>query len=252
MATLLPLILAFAGGKGGVGKSTLAVCVAVEWGRRGLRVLMVDADDAQRSILTWAEVATQKGMPRPDVIALGDEIRTELPRHLERKRSEGVIYDVVIIDCPGEAGRRTTYAVASSSVVLFPCTPAPFDVWRMDSSLQILRDVRAETGLNPDAAIVITAKDEGTTIGRELRVVLEDGSEVPVFRTELRDYVSYKYSIAAGKGVTTYEPTSEAANDVRAFVREIEKRFNVSSRTARSLWERAISQLKTATRQRGR
>ena len=86
---LLPLIIAFAGGKGGVGKSTLSVCVGVEWDRRGLRILLVDADDSQRSILTWAEEATRKGVARPDVIALGDEIRTELPRYLERRKREG-------------------------------------------------------------------------------------------------------------------------------------------------------------------
>lgn len=243
LAPPTPLVLAFAGGKGGIGKSTLTVSIAVEWHRRGLRVLVVDADDEQRSCLTWAEIADEKGVSRPEVIALGDDIRTELPRELERAQREGRPYDVVILDCPGRIGRRVTYAVGSSHVVVFPCAPSPFEIWAMDSSLKVVQDVREETGHKVDAAIVITAKQDNTVIGRQLRVILGD-APVPVMSTELRFSVDYKYAIGAGKGPTTHEPTCEAASDVRAFVRELEKRFNVSSRTTRSLWERISNQLK--------
>ncbi|MFM2416870.1 MAG: ATPase MipZ, partial [Pseudomonadota bacterium] len=37
------MILTLAGQKGGTGKSTLAINLAVEWMRRGKRVLLVDA-----------------------------------------------------------------------------------------------------------------------------------------------------------------------------------------------------------------
>ena len=50
------MIIAITGQKGGVGKSTTAVCLAVAALSRGMRVLLVDADP-QGTVRTWGEVA---------------------------------------------------------------------------------------------------------------------------------------------------------------------------------------------------
>jgi Mrp family chromosome partitioning ATPase len=55
-ALLTPRILAFAGQKGGAGKTTTAIATACEWQARGRRVLLVDTDP-QGSTRTWADVA---------------------------------------------------------------------------------------------------------------------------------------------------------------------------------------------------
>ena len=62
------MIVAFAGQKGGVGKSTTAVCLAVAALEAGSRVLLVDADP-QGTVRTWGEVAAERKRPAPTVIA---------------------------------------------------------------------------------------------------------------------------------------------------------------------------------------
>jgi chromosome partitioning protein len=65
------VILVFAGGKGGAGKTTCAIACAVDWmARRKRRVLLVDADP-QKSALTWAAVAAEGGHTAPTVVGMG-------------------------------------------------------------------------------------------------------------------------------------------------------------------------------------
>lgn len=67
------MIIAFAGQKGGAGKSTLAIATACELHARGYRVLLVDADP-QGSARTFAAVAAEGGYPSPTVVSMGAEM----------------------------------------------------------------------------------------------------------------------------------------------------------------------------------
>jgi chromosome partitioning protein len=61
---------AFAGQKGGAGKSTMAIAVAAELMARGSKVLLVDADP-QGTATTWTEVAAEAGHATPTLVAMG-------------------------------------------------------------------------------------------------------------------------------------------------------------------------------------
>lgn len=217
-----PLILALAGQKGGVGKSTLTIALGAEWHRRGLRVLIVDADDEQRTALTWAEVAAELELDAPRVVAMGDAIRAELPSLLARES-----FDVVLIDTPGRVGRRTTFALGVAGVALLPCGPTGPELWAMSGTLEQVRDVAAVKPL--EVAIVITRRQPGTVIGRRARVVLDD-AEVLILDTELDSRVTYAEAITGGKGPTTYDPASDAAREVGRLITELEARYDVPGR----------------------
>jgi chromosome partitioning protein len=59
--------------KGGVGKTTLATHIAGEWGMRGHRVVVVDADP-QESAFDWSRMRALTGLPKLfDVISLARE-----------------------------------------------------------------------------------------------------------------------------------------------------------------------------------
>jgi chromosome partitioning protein len=232
----MPLIISLAGQKGGIGKSTLAIAIAAEWHFRGLRVLVIDADDEQRTALTWSEVAAELELDAPPVRALGDDIRSRLPAMLAAEP-----FDVVIIDTPGRVGKRTTFALSVSHVALLPCGPTGPEVWAMDGTLEQARDVAAVTG-ELEIAIVVTRRQPGTVIGRRARVVLDD-TEVPVLDTELDFRVTYGEAITAGLGPTTYDPESEAAREVRRLISELEVRYDVSSMTMGAMGRRVSRRL---------
>ncbi len=216
--------ITLAGQKGGVGKSTIALCLAVELHQRGRRVLVVDADDQQGTALTWASVAAEQALMAlrdvPPVVRMGDNIRTDLVR-----LAAG--YEVTIVDTPGRTGRRAVFALGHSDLALLPCGPTGPEVWAMAGTLEQVRDVQAvHAGLR--ACILVTRKQVNTVIGRRAaRALAETG--VDVLETELHLRLAYGEAITAGLGPTTYEPNGEAAREVRALASEVEALVGLAS-----------------------
>jgi len=218
-------IVAMVGQKGGAAKSTNTIAIAVETHRRGISTLIVDADiEEQRSALTWADVADEKGVDVPRVVGMGNALRTQLPAEAEK-------YDLTLIDCPGRNGRRVAHALALADLAILGVSPSPIEIWAMQGSVDQVRDVQAVRGDAPEAVILLNRRDKRTVLGRQAREALES-LEIPVMRTELSFLYGYQYAPGAGKGPTTYEPTSEAADEVRALVDELERLLRLPRRKA--------------------
>lgn len=229
-------IISVAGQKGGAGKSTTALSLAAEYHARGLRVLVVDADDEQRTALTWGDVADEAEIAAPPVIRMGDAIRTQLP-------ALAAPYEVVLIDCPGRNGRRTAFALGLSDLAILPIGPTGPEIWTVRATLDQVADVQA---IRPylDAAILITRKQPGTVIGNRARAALE-ACECDVLDTEVHYRVGYGEAITAGRGPTTYEPASDAAHEIRALADEVARRL-----TRRGAWPLPASSTTPTTRRR--
>ena len=112
--------VAIVGEKGGSGKSTVAVNIAAELAARGRRVVLVDADP-QGTALVWAGIAAEAGHASPRTLALGDNLRAELP-------ALAAEHEWTVADLPGRASKRAIGAVLVADVALLPCGPSPADV----------------------------------------------------------------------------------------------------------------------------
>lgn len=206
-------VVTFAGQKGGVGKSTTAICLAVEGLLRGLRVLLVDADP-QGTIRTWADVATQQSHPVPTVIAMGATMHRP-----EQLPLVGKDFDLVIIDCPPREGAIQRSAMMVSDLLLLPCGPSAADAWALAVTLDTVQEAR---GLYPElkACVLITRKQPRTSLGKGARDVLEQ-TGLPVLLSELGYRISYQEAIAAGQGVSTYASRSEASKEMKLLFEEV-------------------------------
>ncbi len=207
------MIVAVAQQKGGVGKSTLAISLAVEAMARGLRALLVDGD-SQRTALVWAEVAAEAGQAAPAVVGMAGAMHRpdQLPAVARG-------YDLAVVDLPPRIDAVTRSALMVADVVLLPSSGMPADVWALGDTVKLIEEARV---LRPGlpAAIVITRAQTSTVMGRAARGVLE-GSGLPVLRASLGFRVTYPEAIAAGAGPTTYAPSSEAADETRRLLSEI-------------------------------
>jgi chromosome partitioning protein len=207
------MIVAFAGQKGGVGKSTVAVCLAAEALEHGRRVLLVDADP-QATARTWGEVASESSRPAPSIVAMGATMHR--PEQLPRV-ARG--YDLVVIDCPPRAGDVQRSALMVAGVAFLPCGPSAADAWALASSLALVQEART---LRADlrAAVLITRTQARTSLGQGAREVLADCG-LPLLSTSLGHRIAYQEALAAGLGVTRYAPKSAAADEMRALWLEI-------------------------------
>jgi len=208
------MIIAFSGQKGGVGKSTAAISVAVEWQARGRRVLIVDADP-QGTASTWAEVAVEASRQPPAVIAMGATMHRD--GQLARVAAP---FELVVIDCPPRHDAIQRSALMVADVAILPCGPSAADAWALASSIALIREAEA---VRPElrAAVLLTRVQASTALSRGARAVLE-AAGLPVLRTALGYRVAYAESLAAGQGPSTYAPGDTARLEVEKACDEIE------------------------------
>lgn len=203
------MIIAMASSKGGVGKSTLAAHIADEWHRRGLRVLVVDADP-QGSMLDWA-AENEQG---PTVVGMGDNLRAQV-----RTIANG--FDRVIIDTPGRQSKRLAAAVGIADLALIPCGSGTTDLWAANQTIDTVSEAQELRGGPPVARIVLNRVTLRTVMGRNAAPALEE-SGVPLLTSALGDRVAFVEAMACGMGATQYDPKSIAAREVSALVDELD------------------------------
>ena len=207
------MIVAFAGQKGGAGKTTAAISVAAELLLRGAKVLLVDADP-QGSLRTWAQMANELGRPAPTTVAMGADMfaATQLPR-----LAPG--FDHVFIDCPPRHGEIQRAALMVADVAVLPCGQGTLDAWSMAATLALVTEARA---VRPVLAVValLTRVQPRTVLGQGARDVLAQAG-LAVLKTELGFRIAYQEAPATGLGVSTYAPHDPAADEIRALVSEL-------------------------------
>lgn len=135
-------VVTIGGIKGGSGKTTIAINLAIMESQQGKRVLLVDADaqDTATDFTRLRKKNLKKKRWGYDTLKLIG--RAVLPE-VQALRDK---YDTVIIDTGGGDTQSQRMALSVSDLFLIPFVPSPFDVW----TVQPLDDmVKQAHGVNP-------------------------------------------------------------------------------------------------------
>lgn len=115
--------------KGGVGKSTLAIHLAVAFAKQGLSVMLFDTDMQGTSSHWHAQRKTSD-------IGLMATSGWRLTRDLAMAREAN---DIVIIDCPPHAEMDIKVSTRAADMVLLPMQPSPADLWAIRETLNTVK-----------------------------------------------------------------------------------------------------------------
>jgi chromosome partitioning protein len=208
--------VAIATHKGGVGKTTTAVALGVEWRSRGLSVLIIDTDP-QRHVVTWLGVASERGHleTAPVVRAMP---AASLAKQL-RKVGEG--FDVVLIDTPPREADVQAAAVAMADLILIPTGSQAQEMWALYETAAL---ARAECKRRPAtvAVALLTRWNGATVMGRHAAAAIAEVG-LPTLEARFAYRIDFAYCMAEGLGVTVYAPKSDAAHEVRVLADELEE-----------------------------
>lgn len=208
------MIVAVLNQKGGVGKTTLALHLAGEWGRLGRRVRLIDADP-QESALDWSEQRVREGLPRLfGVIGLPrDTLHREVP---EMTRDA----DTVIIDGPPRVAGLMRSALIAADLVLIPVQPSPLDGWASADMLSLLAEARS---FRPRlvARFVLNRCGARTVIVRDTAEALAD-QDPPPLRATIGQRVVFAEAMRTGRLAFECGPATRAAREIAALAGELD------------------------------
>jgi chromosome partitioning protein len=190
--------LAIISQKGGSGKTTIAVHVAVCAAQRKLKTAIIDIDP-QRSAYQWNQ-------SRPDGMKL-DAVTanaSQLAALLAKAKAGGI--DLAIIDSAPHSDSEAAIAAQLADYVLIPCRPARFDLDAIASTVDIAK------AANTPAAVVINAAPRGR-LADEARAALQRQG-VTVLELVLHQRAAYSHAVIDGRSVHEYEPEGKAAAEI--------------------------------------
>jgi chromosome partitioning protein len=208
-------IIAVAGRKGGVGKSTIAGNLAAEFSAMGKSVTVLDADP-QHSLVAWA--AQGEGMLAKCV----EKVDGKASALATRARAADKDADIVLIDTPPGIPEIGYQAAMVADLLLLPCGPSPLDLFALKEALSMALKARAERRSKKPRIRMVPSKVLMTTrLGRGLTSSLEGmGKKV---LPSIGQRIVVAEAVEAGLTVAEYAPNSPAHEEFRDLAKAIEK-----------------------------
>jgi chromosome partitioning protein len=200
--------------KGGSGKTTLAIHLAVAALEHGLSAMVADLDP-QASATMWHKARTH---PLPHVqpthpVALSGLIQEAARQDL----------DLFLIDTAPQSDNPAVAAAEAADLVLITCRPSVMDLRAVQNTIRLAR----LAGVSPQ--VVLTQVDPFGTLQEEAVHTL-DGLGVTVLPELMGRRVAYHHGLIDGRTALEYEPVGKAANEVRSLFRAIGRLAGLPSR----------------------
>jgi chromosome partitioning protein len=222
--------------KGGSGKTTTALCLAVGLAKHGLRTLLVDADSQGNASMTMLDGATAEPPTLGNVLlgqgGIEEAIRTTRVEGLEILPADSRLadaalllvdqlgrehrlrialeriedsYDVVVVDCPPQMSLVTVNVLAAVGELIVPCDAGIYSVAGLGKLQETVADVRAYLGnsrLRIAGLLLTRAHNNRAT--KDIADQLRDAFGPLVFKTSIPHSVKVEEAHARNLSVVEF------------------------------------------------
>lgn len=199
-------VITIAQQKGGAGKTTLAAHIAVALSQKGNRVAVIDIDP-QGSLTHWHKIREERFGEGYTGLTFTAVSGWRVGGEVTRLRRQS---DYVIIDSPPHTETEARSAIRSADIIVIPVQPSPTDLWATKATLELAKHEK------------IPVRVVLNRVAANSRLAQTIAAELPELTgTTLGNRVLFASALMEGRCATEVDPTSVAAQEIKALVKEI-------------------------------
>lgn len=185
--------------KGGSGKTTLTINLAIAAALDGQQVVVIDLDP-QHSTASWSKI---RELDNP-VFVPGNG--PALKRMSDRAALAGA--DLLIIDTAPKDENVSLQAAKLADLVLIPCQPSSLDLHAISETINTVQLAKKP------AYFVLNACKPNSTLTKLAKDALS-AYPVSMAPISIGSRVDFVKSLLVGEGVLEFAPSSKAAHEIR-------------------------------------
>ncbi len=197
--------------KGGSGKTTLTLHLAVAARKNKLQTAIIDLDP-QASAAQWGDSREEE---EPAVVSAQ---ASRLNKVLEAARTAGA--GICFIDTAPHSESAALAAARVADLVVIPCRPAILDLRAISNTIDLVKMAKV------DSLVILNAVPPRGTLADEAEAVVKGyGIEVSEYRITQR--AVFTHSLTEGKTAIEFDPKGKGAREVRQVYKYICRRVGL-------------------------
>ena len=250
---IMTKILSLVNQKGGVGKTTSSVNIAVSMAAAEIRTLLIDFDPQANATTGVSNLIKKNNHTIYDVLIRGADINKALIStqfdHLDVITSENDLvgaeielvnviareyqlksllkklkrkYEYIIVDCPPSLGLLTINALAASNAILIPIQCEYYALEGLGQLLNTIRLVQKHINSKLSiAGVILTMYDSRLNLSKEVADEVREYFEEKLFNTVIHRNVRLGEAPSFGKPALLYDANSTGAQNYLSLVEEL-------------------------------